>query len=157
MQAEVPSVIGPAGFEDQHSSGRVFTQPAGQNATGRPAANDDLVVGFFRQGTDPMKGVTGLSIADSGCSLVVRTNRAKAPTTSRKPSNAALAKFKTINNQERDFRGAGGEEVGKTVGIPKFIQKINAWTQTASTIPDFHSDENAGINSHVPTAFNSAH
>ena len=79
MQAEVPSVIGPAGFEDQNSSGRVFTQPAGQNATGRAAANDDLVVGFFRQGVHPMKGVTGLSIADSGCSLAVRTNKAPAP------------------------------------------------------------------------------
>ena len=157
MQAEVPSVIGQAGFEDQHSSGRVFTQSAGQNATGRAAANDDLVVGFFRQGTDPMKGVTGLSIADSGCALAVRTNRAPAPTTSRNPSNAALAKLKTINNQEHDFRGAGGEEGGKTGGIPKSIQKFNAWTLTAATIPDFHTDENAGRNSHSPNAFNSAH
>ena len=157
MQAEVPSVIGPAGFEDQHSSGRIFTQSAGQNATGRAAANDDLVVGFFHQGEDPMKWVTGLSIAHSGCSLAVRTNRAPAPTTSRNPSIAAPAKLKTINNQERDFRGAGGEEGGKTGGIPKSIQKFNAWTLTAATIPDFHADENAGRNSHAPTAFNSAH
>ena len=107
MQAEVPSVIGPAGFEDQHSSGRVFTQPAGQNATGRAAPDYDLVVGFFRQGANPMKGVTDLSIADSGCSLAVRTNRAPAPTTSRNPNIAAPAKLKTINNQERDFREDG--------------------------------------------------